>query len=173
MGQTNAQKAAAAKKAEEERVANMSEEERAQYDAEQVKARADELNKANAEAEKARVAAHTQNNELRQNADAHGLLPNNDPATVPTEVQDLEKRRAELQAEIAELQEQKKAAVQAAVNVDASIEDAVREDYFGGSMNYLQLAKKYRLSEGEVRRIVGDTDLVDEGTSLYDLPEEV
>jgi len=197
MGQTNAQKAAAAAKAEAAKKAKQEEidqaahvskpleegnnrppitpanEQEAIEAAERVKARADELNAQNSEAEKARVEEQTRVNSLKEEAAAHGLLPHNDPATLPTEVQDLEKRRAELEAEVAELQQKKVDAINAVVNIDATIEEQIRGEYQGGSVNYVDLSIKYRITEEEVRRIIGDGDLVDEGSSLNELPDEV
>jgi len=94
-------------------------------------------------------------------------------AEMPKDVEALRAQKEALKAEIKALKEDKKRRVQAAVNIDADMEELIREEYAGGSVNYLQLAAKYRISDVEVRRILGDPDLVEEGTSLNELPAEV
>lgn len=103
-------------------------------------------------------------------------------AAAPEQTEDIaamEARAAELRSEIEQLEQQKVEAVAAVVNVDAAVEEKIRDDYAGGAMNYQQIAKKYRLPIEDVYRILGDEDLVPEvdnegrGGALNELPAEV
>lgn len=104
------------------------------------------------------------------------------PTTPPTqdpELAALEARRLELSREVEALEKKKVDAINAVVNIDATIEQQIRDEYQSGALNYNQIALKYRIVEEEVRRIIGDQDLVPEvdddgkGGSLNELPEEV